>query len=427
MGSFSRDIRTVSGLLFGVVPAFRTRSPRMLAALREPRPSSEAPRPACQEARLGGPCQSERARGIDRSDPDRMESLGESGLLTSRREFLRHSVGTLAYMSSTGSTRHRQPGGTGYLWDPLFLEHDTGAGHPERPERLSAVDRGLRSEPWYGSLLQLEPREASVEELEAVHEPGYIGLVGREVAAGRRELSTGDTVISEASYRIARSAVGAVLEAVDAVMRGQCANAFCAVRPPGHHATQDRGMGFCIFNGVAVAARYAQSAFGVQRVLIADWDVHHGNGTQDIFYEDGSVFYMSTHQWPFYPGTGRAEETGAGTGAGTTMNRPFPAGAGDAQIVGAFRDDLLPVARSFRPELVLISAGFDSRIGDLLGGFRVTDDGFRELTRIMLQIAEFAANGRVISVLEGGYSLEGLASSVRAHVDELVLAGRAGI
>ncbi len=179
-------------------------------------------------------------------------------------------------------------------------------------------------------------------------------------------------------------------------------------------------MGFCIFNVVAVAARYAQRTHGVERVLIADWDVHHGNGTQDIFYEDESVFYMSTHQSPFYPGTGARNETGAGEGVGTTMNRPFRAGAGDREIVGAFRDDLLPAAREFRPDLVIVSAGFDSRVDDLLGGFQVTDQGFRELTRIMLEIAEIAGNGRLVSVLEGGYSLSGLASAAEAHVDELV-------
>jgi acetoin utilization deacetylase AcuC-like enzyme len=179
-------------------------------------------------------------------------------------------------------------------------------------------------------------------------------------------------------------------------------------------------MGFCIFNSVAVAARYAQEAHGIERVLIADWDVHHGNGTQDIFYRDPTVFYMSTHQWPLYPGTGRVEETGEGPGVGSTMNRPFGAGAGDAEIVGAFRDDLLPAAREFRPDLVLVSAGFDSRVDDLLGGFRVTDAGFRELTRIMVEIAGIAGNGRVVSVLEGGYSLAGLASGARAHVQALV-------
>lgn len=341
--------------------------------------------------------------------------------MTTRREFLRGSMGALAYAAACSSPApRRQPARTGYLWAPVYLEHDTGDGHPERPGRLLAIDDRLSQAAWYASLLQLEPREADLGALELVHDPEYIALVLREVEAGRAELSTGDTTISAASYRVALLAVGGVLGAVDAVMEGRAGNAFCAVRPPGHHATRDRGMGFCVFNGVAIAARYAQATYGIERVLVADWDVHHGNGTQDLFYADGSVFYMSTHQSPFYPGTGRREEMGEGPGTGLNMNRPFRAGAGDAEIVGAFRDDLLPAALEFQPELVLISAGFDSRVDDLLGGFRVTDDGYREMTRVMLQIADVGGNGRLVSVLEGGYNLAGLASGVQAHVDELV-------
>lgn len=313
-----------------------------------------------------------------------------------------------------------QGGRTAYLYDPLYLRHDTGAGHPERPGRLLAVEDRLRGEAWFPSLLSLGPKEADVETLSLVHDPAYVELVRREVEGGRRQLSTGDTAVSGESYAVAVGMVGGVLEAVDAVMSGRARNAFCAVRPPGHHASGVRGMGFCLFNGVAVAARYAQRVHGAERVLIADWDVHHGNGTQDVFYSDGSVLFMSTHQYPFYPGTGPREETGAGPGAGLTMNRPFPAGAGDEEVVGAFRNDLLPAARAFRPDLVLVSAGFDSRAGDLLGGFRVSDGGFRALTRVMLEIAEIAADGRLVSVLEGGYTLSGLASAAHAHVEELV-------
>jgi acetoin utilization deacetylase AcuC-like enzyme len=232
-------------------------------------------------------------------------------------------------------------------------------------------------------------------------------------------LSTGDTNISPASYSVALAGVGGVVSVVDRVMNGKNKNAFCAVRPPGHHASAERGMGFCIFNNVAIAARYAQEAHGVERVLIGDWDVHHGNGTQDTFYEDGSVFFMSTHQSPLYPDTGAVEEIGAGAGEGLTMNRPFPAGAGNAEIIGAFRNDLLPAAREFRPDLTLISAGFDSRIDDPLGSFEVDDDGYRELTRIMIEIANVSGGGRLVSILEGGYNPEGLASAVVAHLDEL--------
>jgi acetoin utilization deacetylase AcuC-like enzyme len=204
-----------------------------------------------------------------------------------------------------------------------------------------------------------------------------------------------------------RGAAGGVLNAVDAVLTGAACNAFCAVRPPGHHASAGRGMGFCLFNNIAIAARYAQNKYGVGRVLIVDWDVHHGNGTQDIFYSDPSVFFFSTHQWPLYPGDG--------PGQGATMNFPFPAGSGRREILGAVENHLLPAAERFQPDLVLISAGFDSRIGDPLGRFTLTDDDFADLTRAVMGI-----NSRVVSVLEGGYNLDGLASSTAAHVATLL-------
>jgi acetoin utilization deacetylase AcuC-like enzyme len=214
-------------------------------------------------------------------------------------------------------------------------------------------------------------------------------------------------------------AAGGVLNCVDAVLDRTHANAFCAVRPPGHHATPDRGMGFCIFNNAAIAARYAQKTHGVGNVLIADWDVHHGNGTQDIFYRDPSVLFFSTHQSPWYPGTGAASEVGEGPGKGFTINCPFSAGSGAAQIAGAFQSLLVPAANTFRPELVIISAGFDSRVGDPLGQFTLTDADFSRLTGIMVEIAAKYAGGRLVSLLEGGYSLSGLASSFAAHVSAL--------
>jgi acetoin utilization deacetylase AcuC-like enzyme len=243
--------------------------------------------------------------------------------------------------------------------------------------------------------------------------------VKREVTAGFGDLSTGDTAICGASLEVALHAAGAVLNAVDAVVARQADNAFCIVRPPGHHATPDRGMGFCIFNNIAIGARYAQRKHGVERVLIADWDVHHGNGTQDIFYDDGSVFFFSTHQYPWYPGTGSADETGYADGEGKTLNCPFPAGAGRKEIVGAFRDRLVPAAAEFKPDLVLVSAGFDSRAGDPLGHFFLSDSDFAELTTNMLEIADRYAEGRLVSVLEGGYNLEGLACAARAHAQAL--------
>jgi acetoin utilization deacetylase AcuC-like enzyme len=241
-----------------------------------------------------------------------------------------------------------------------------------------------------------------------------------DAAAGRRQLSTGDTPLSQRSLETALLAAGGVLAAVDAVMTGRVANAAAIVRPPGHHATPARGMGFCLFNNVALAARHALAVHGISRVLIADWDVHHGNGTQDQFCADGSVLFFDTHQSPLYPGTGHRDETGEGPGRGRIMNRPFPAGAGRDEVVGAFRDELVPAADAFRPQLVLVSAGYDSRVGDPLGAFRLTDDDFVELTRIVRGIADRHANGRLVSTLEGGYALDGLAAAAAAHVRALV-------
>lgn len=300
--------------------------------------------------------------------------------------------------------------------DPFSRLHDTGAGHPERPARFDAAVRALEDL----QLLHLPARAATEEELALVHTAGYIRRVQAEIAFGARELSTGDTSIAPQSYEAALHAAGAVLAAVDAVIAGRAGNACCIVRPPGHHATPSRGMGFCIFNNVAIAARYAQRRHGLERVLIADWDVHHGNGTQEAFYRDGSVFYFSTHQWPWYPGTGLEHETGEGPGKGTTLNCPFSAGAGSREILGAFREKLIPAMEAFQPQLVLVSAGFDSRAGDPLGRFLLTDEDFATLTRVLSQ---FAA-GHVVSTLEGGYNLEGLAAGVRAHVTALQQAAR---
>ena len=299
--------------------------------------------------------------------------------------------------------------------DPICKEHHTGAAHPERPERFDAALHALDGL----DLIRLDARLANEDEIALCHSRPYIRLVEREVMTGFHELSTGDTIISPRSLDAALRATGGALNAVDAVMRGKAKNAFCIVRPPGHHATAIRGMGFCLFDNIAIAARYAQKKHGVDRVLIADWDVHHGNGTQDIFYSDGSVFFFSTHQHPWYPGTGAPNETGEGAGQGTTLNCPFPAGSGRKEILGAFQEKLMAAAESFRPGLVLVSAGFDSRIGDPLGNFMLTDADFTDLTNVMREIADKHAGGRLVSLLEGGYSLEGLAAGVRAHVAAL--------
>ncbi len=269
-------------------------------------------------------------------------------------------------------------------------------------------------------LAHLSARAADEDEIALCHTRAYIQTVKREIAAGERELSTGDTNVSPRSYEVALKAAGGVLNAVDAVVERKAANAFCVVRPPGHHARPAQGMGFCVFNNVAIAARYAQRRHGIGRVLIADWDVHHGNGTQDIFYTDGSVFFFSTHQSPWYPGTGAAVETGEGKGKNCIMNCPFPAGSGREEILPAFRKKLMPAADGFKPDLVILSSGFDSREGDPLGRFTLSDADFAELTTLMREVADKYSGGRLVSVLEGGYNLTGLASAAAAHVQALL-------
>jgi acetoin utilization deacetylase AcuC-like enzyme len=305
---------------------------------------------------------------------------------------------------------------TALIADPIFRDHLAGRQHPERPERFDAVLHGLNRAGLLNRMLLLEAREATADELLLCHTAEYLKTVRRDVESGRRYLSTGDTDVTPNSWEVAARAVGGVLNAVDAVLSGSARNAFCAVRPPGHHANAARGMGFCLFNNAAIAARYAQRHHGVERVVMVDWDVHHGNGTQDIFYRDPSVFFFSSHQWPLYPGTGRADETGEGPGEGSTMNFPFPAGAGRREILGAVENHLLPAAARFQPGLVLISAGFDSRVGDPLGRFTLADEDFGDLTRAVMGIG----GGRVVSVLEGGYNLDGLASAAAAHASALL-------
>jgi acetoin utilization deacetylase AcuC-like enzyme len=309
---------------------------------------------------------------------------------------------------------------TGIVVSDSFVEHLTGEGHPEQPARVTAIVERLAAEGLLARSHRIEPRPAADEAVLRCHTADYLRIAAEDVADGERSLSTGDTRISAQSLEIARLAAGGVMAAVDAVVAGDVKNAFAVVRPPGHHATPKRGMGFCLFNNVAIAARHAQAVHGIRRVLIADWDVHHGNGTQDMFYEDGSVLFFDTHQHPLYPGTGLATETGRGAGEGLTINCPFPAGSGRKEIVGAFRERLLPAAERFRPELVLVSAGFDSRIGDPLGSFTLTDDDFAELTAIVRGIAADYAHGRIVSTLEGGYALAGLASAAASHVRALM-------
>jgi acetoin utilization deacetylase AcuC-like enzyme len=314
------------------------------------------------------------------------------------------------------------PTQTGLLMDDIYLRHLAGVSdHPERPERLIAIRKGIEKAGLTKSFYRITPRRVTDAELQLVHKPSYLNLVRRELSNVRTtaDLSTGDTLISPGSLEAAQYAAGGVLNAVDAVMTKRVKNAFCAVRPPGHHATPTRGMGFCIYNNVAIAARYVQKTYGVKRVLIVDWDYHHGNGTQDAFYEDDSVFIFDTHHYGAYPGTGSAAETGAGKAVGTKLNVPMPPGAGDAQFLDAFKTKLVPAARKFKPDFILISAGFDGMRNDVLGQFDITPEGFAAMTRVVVDLANELCQGRIVSVLEGGYRLDGLSDSVVAHVKTL--------
>ncbi len=308
-----------------------------------------------------------------------------------------------------------------FCYDDIYLEHDTGFGHPECPSRVKGINEAVNQASWFKDIYQAKVKPADIEVIALVHDRDYIERVERECNTGFPMLSTGDTNICRDSYEVALHAAGGVIEAVDQVFSSSGnKKAFCAVRPPGHHAGNNRGMGFCIFNNIAIAARYAQKKYRIDRVLIADWDIHHGNGTQDIFYEDDSVFYFSTHQYPLYPGTGHSRETGKGRGEGFTLNKPFPSGSGNDEIINSFQNDLLPRAKEFKPQLTLISAGFDSRINDPLGGFELDDYGFKNLTLIMNEISQIAGEDRMISVLEGGYNIKGVASAVLAHMQEML-------
>ena len=327
-------------------------------------------------------------------------------------------------MSISSETAQSRP--TLVVTSELMLEHEAGHFHPESPDRLRVVREVVETvalDPQLGASSEIEIAEAEAVQREALllaHQADYLALAEREIAAGVRQLSTGDANVCNRSWLAACLAAGALTQAVDAVVAGTAANAFCAVRPPGHHATANRGMGFCVLNNAAVAARYAQDRHGIGKVVIIDWDVHHGNGTQDIFYDDDSVLFFSTHQHPFYPGTGMADETGAGKGLGATINVPLPAGSDMTDIGKAFEQKLLPAVSQFKPELVLISAGFDSRKDDTIGSFALEDADFAALTKLVMGIADEHANGRLVSTLEGGYNLEGLASATKSHLQALV-------
>jgi acetoin utilization deacetylase AcuC-like enzyme len=299
------------------------------------------------------------------------------------------------------------------------MDHGTGFGHPESPQRLAAIYQMLSDPPMAGKCTLIPPRLATKEELALIHRPSYIDSVARTAGKSYTSLDP-DTSTTEESYTVARLAAGGLLNAIDDVIAGKVDNAFALVRPPGHHAEANAAMGFCLFDNVAIGAMYAIKNHHMEKVLIADWDLHHGNGTQHSFYEDKRVLYFSTHQYPYYPGTGAVEENGRGEGLGYTINVPLHTGVGNKGYVNIFRKILQPVALKFKPELILVSAGFDTYEQDPLGGMEVTPEGFACLTRILMDIADSCCNGRLVMTLEGGYHIQGEAESVKMVLQEML-------
>jgi acetoin utilization deacetylase AcuC-like enzyme len=309
---------------------------------------------------------------------------------------------------------------TAIVHHPVFEKHDTGPGHPETAERYAVVMEALRgdAELWSNSV-EIEADQAKRTEIQACHTPQHFKRVERVVNEGTGYLDS-DTTVSVHSLEAALRGAGAACRAIDAVMQGDAANAFVPVRPPGHHATPDRAMGFCLFNNVGVAARYAQQRYKeIERVAILDWDVHHGNGTQGIFYDDPSVFYFSMHQYPWYPGTGTRDETGHGRGRGYTLNVPLRAMTPTTDQRGAFDAAVGDMAGRFKPDLILISAGFDAHTADPLGQLLLTDSDFVQMTHVLKDWAKDACAGRLVSCMEGGYNLSALGETVRMHVKAL--------
>jgi acetoin utilization deacetylase AcuC-like enzyme len=305
----------------------------------------------------------------------------------------------------------------GLVLDEVFLTHRPHDVHPERPERLLAVGKALADAGLVERSERLPVRSATDEELGRVHDPALLSLLERELP-GKSGYLDGDTYFSPGSWAAARAAAAAAVDLAEASVSGRAPRGLAVVRPPGHHATPTRSMGFCIFNNVAVAARAARAA-GCARVAVLDWDVHHGNGTQDAFYADPSVLYLSTHQWPFYPGSGASDEIGEGAGKGSTVNVPLPAGSGDAEYEAAFDELIVPALRAFAPDLLLCSAGYDAFVDDPLAGMRVSLEGFRRLATRARAVADEVAGGRMVCVLEGGYDLGGVAGGALATFEVL--------
>ncbi len=326
--------------------------------------------------------------------------------------------------SNASSSESASPDGTllvACVTHPDFVLHEPSLAHPESPERINAVVDAIEElGDATDSIIRYRPDPAPISAIEAVHTRNYIRFVEETCLTGQDCLDQGETQVCPESFEVARLSAAAAMLAVDAVLADGRKAAFSAARPPGHHATASVPMGFCLFNNVAIAARHAQRAHGCGRVLILDWDVHHGNGTQDIFYADNSVFFISLHQFPFYPGTGAANETGTGKGKGFTLNIPVAAGTGWEEYAPLFRVALHRTLERFTPELILISAGFDAHKDDPLGDLNLNSENFAEMTHIVTSLADDVCNGRVASILEGGYNLKALRNSTLAHLKALV-------
>ena len=307
---------------------------------------------------------------------------------------------------------------TGYITDPFYLKHENEP-HPENPGRLTAIKGKLESSKFYNNLALIQPRKATVEDIARVHDRGYIESVEQNCKNGIRNLDA-DTVICPDSYQAALLSAGAGLEALDKILDGSIDNAFCAVRPPGHHAEQNRAMGFCLFNNVGVIARYAQEVKQLGKVFIFDWDVHHGNGTQHSFYKNSSIFYSSVHQYPFYPGTGSSDETGSGDGLGSNLNLPMRAYSEDSDYLNIIESKLVPTIQKYNPDLIIISAGFDAHEKDPLAQIELSTDCFGAMTQKLLEVARDVCQGRILSMLEGGYDYSALGDSVKVHIETLV-------
>jgi acetoin utilization deacetylase AcuC-like enzyme len=295
----------------------------------------------------------------------------------------------------------------------LYLEHDTGRHHPESKERLIAICEYLQSKDYFSKILKVDPEKAKIQDIARVHDSSYIRQV--ESLNSRSGYLDGDTPFSALSSEAAFYAAGSGITLANLIHSKKLSSGISLVRPPGHHAERENAMGFCIFNNVAITASYLES-LGYERIFILDWDVHHGNGTEHAFYSNGNVFFASLHQFPFYPGTGREEDIGKGLGLGKNLNIPLPRGSGDKEYLNAFDSKIVPAIDDFNPDFILISAGFDSHKNDPLGGMEVNTKAFESFTRIILEKAREHCEGRILSFLEGGYDLRGLAESVEAHI-----------